>query len=60
MFGVSVAIDFLKENREQHVPDPFDHSRHLIKLFSSSYLTGNSKGTSFLYGSIGLSFYLPK
>ena len=28
---VCVAIECLRESRKQHVPDPFDHSRYLIK-----------------------------
>ena len=30
-------------DRRRHVPDAFDHSRYLIKLFSSSYPAGNSR-----------------
>ena len=44
---VCVAIECLR-GREQHVPKPFDHSRYLIRLFSSSCLTGNSGETSFV------------
>ena len=59
---VCVAIECLRESRSRTTRffDPFDHLRHLIKLFSSSCLTRNSRGTSFFDGSIGLSFPLPK
>ena len=39
----AVPIQTLREGREQHVPDPFDHSRYQIKLFRSRYPAGDAR-----------------
>ena len=46
--------------REQHVPDSFNHSLYLTKLFKSSYPEGNFGGKKLLDGSISFSPPLPK
>ena len=49
----------LRKDREQHVPDSFNHSLYLIKLFNSSYPEGNFGGNQLLDGSISLSPLYP-